>query len=390
MTAVSLADDNTLAVTRIPGVFCPDALVAEARARRAEVQRVGRRRSAALASAVVLVWVAAVTATGQWVRVGDNAASAVTMVFGSFVAGSTPQGGGAVAFPVFTKLLGVSAADAATFSLCIQAIGMTSAALVIAFTGRAVDRAALRLTIPSAIAGYGAGRLVFAVVTLPSAYTKIVFTLVVATAGSATVLSRRRPVVEQLRWASIDHPGMRAIVVAVAATGGVASSLFGSGADVAVYLLLTIVLGVRPSIGVATSVITMASVSVVGLATSLATGELDPVALAGETDVFGMWLAAVPVVVAGAPLGSWFAGRAAPSVLAGFIAALAALELASTGFFLDELRTDPAVAAFGLAGVGTTFLFVRGLLRLRDRMAVQRSPQAPSIRRLDLELGVTS
>ena len=53
------------------------------------------------------------------------------MVFGSLVAGSTPQGGGAVAFPVFTKLLEVPAAAARTFSLSIQAVGMGTATVLI-------------------------------------------------------------------------------------------------------------------------------------------------------------------------------------------------------------------------------------------------------------------
>ena len=42
---------------------------------------------------------------------------ALTMVFGSFIAGATSEGGGAIAFPVFTKVLHVSPTDAKVFSL---------------------------------------------------------------------------------------------------------------------------------------------------------------------------------------------------------------------------------------------------------------------------------
>ncbi len=45
---------------------------------------------------------------------------ALTMMFGSIIAGGTSMGGGAVAFPVFTKLLNVSPHDAKVFSLAIQ------------------------------------------------------------------------------------------------------------------------------------------------------------------------------------------------------------------------------------------------------------------------------
>jgi uncharacterized membrane protein YfcA len=61
------------------------------------------------------------------------------MVFGSFVAGSTPQGGGAVAFPVFTKVLEVPADVARTFSLSIQAVGMVVASIIIVLAERKIE-----------------------------------------------------------------------------------------------------------------------------------------------------------------------------------------------------------------------------------------------------------
>ncbi len=355
----------------------------EARRRRERLRSDGRRRAAACSIVVGLAWLVGVTAAGQWARVTDNTAAAATMVVGSFVAGSTPQGGGAVAFPVFTKVLGVAAADARTFSLAIQAVGMGTASAAIVLTGRAFDRGALRVTLPAAIAGYLLGASAFSVVTPPGAPVKIVFTLVIAAAGFCTWVCRRAPLVEHLPCAPID--GHRRAIAIAAAVGGVASSLFGSGADVAVYLALTVVLGVRPSVGVATSVMTMAAVSVIGLARSFAVGDLVIDPAAAQVDLFGLWLAAVPVVVIGAPLGSWFAARVSAPTLARMIAALAVAEVVSTALFLDELRTDPAVAAFAVAGLITTGLVVALLLSTRDELASIRPP-VPSVRRLDLEL----
>jgi len=57
----------------------------------------------------------------------------LTMVFGALIAGATSEGGGAVAFPVFTKLLHISPSDAKVFSLAIQSVGMSAAALVIIY-----------------------------------------------------------------------------------------------------------------------------------------------------------------------------------------------------------------------------------------------------------------
>lgn len=372
-----------------PGPPTGLTIVEAARARRAELQRIGNQRSTSLAVSVLFVWVVAVLATGQLDRVRANVPAAITMIFGSFVAGSTPQGGGAVAFPVFTKLLGVSAADAKTFSLSIQAIGMGSASAVIAFTGRAVDRRALRLTVPAAIAGFLSGSFLFSFVSLPTAYLKVIFTLLVVTAGGSTWLSRRNAIIEQLPAAPLESAITRRLVLLVSVAGGVASALFGSGADVAVYLLLTIVLGVRPSIGVATSVVTMAAVSVVGFTLALLTGQLAPVTAPGAVDVFGMWLAAIPVVVIGAPIGSWFAHNASASTLARFIAGLAVVELLSTVIFLDDLRTDFALAGFATIGLLTTIAGIGKILALRDSVASARQPLSGSVRRLDVELGAT-
>ena len=55
----------------------------------------------------------------------------LTMLFGSMVAGGTSMGGGAVAFPVLTKLLEVPPHEAKIFALAIKSVGMTAATLTI-------------------------------------------------------------------------------------------------------------------------------------------------------------------------------------------------------------------------------------------------------------------
>ena len=55
----------------------------------------------------------------------------VAMIFGSMIAGSTPLGGGVVAFPVTVLILNFSPAEGRDFSLLIQSIGMTAASFLI-------------------------------------------------------------------------------------------------------------------------------------------------------------------------------------------------------------------------------------------------------------------
>ncbi len=85
--------------------------------------------------AVVITWACYMTLTQKWSLIADFWPASVTMAFGSFIAGSTPAGGGAVAFPVFTKILGVSTATARTHALMIQAVGMSMASLFILSRG---------------------------------------------------------------------------------------------------------------------------------------------------------------------------------------------------------------------------------------------------------------
>ncbi len=360
----------------------------DARAVRSADQRRRGRIATGVSVAVTVVWFVGVTATGNWGRVVDNLVATVTMIFGSFVAGSTPQGGGAVAFPVFTKGLEVPAEVARTFSLCIQTIGMGAASAAIIIRGRTIDVRAILLSLPAALVGFGAGVLLlgdgdepFLPSTLPGPYVKVSFTLLVAGMAFVVYLGSKRPLREVRTSVEPFGPRQIGVVVVAALLGGVASSLVGSGSDVFFYVALVVVLGLEPKIAVPSSVVVMAAVSIAGfLVLGLAGGQLDVtvvgdqvVAVGGDTlaepidasraDLFGLWLAAVPVVCWGAPLGSAFASRLTSRQLARFVVLLAAAEVLTTVVFLKELREDAGLAVFAVLG-GTALI---GALLLASR-----------------------
>lgn len=58
----------------------------------------------------------------------------LAMVFGSMIAGSTPLGGGVVAFPVSVLIIGFTPSQGRDFSLMIQSCGMTAASFLILVT----------------------------------------------------------------------------------------------------------------------------------------------------------------------------------------------------------------------------------------------------------------
>lgn len=362
--------------------------------RTARATRSRRRRFSALgvSAAITLVWLSYVFASGQWDRVVDHWAAAVTMIFGSFVAGSTPQGGGAVAFPVFTKQLDIPAEVARTFSLSIQAVGMGAAALAIIINRRTVEWRAVGLGLPVAVAAFlaaifllGDADLPFRPPIIPGPYVRVSFTLIVGAMALMTFLGSRVRIRQVSARLPVHNLRTSATLIVLASVGGLAAALTGSGADIFLYLYLAILLGVDPKVGVPTSVIVMAGVSIVGIAvlgiwdgqlSVMLSGGGDTVASVGgmavadaatgttpmpvfgagpplaaaKADLFGLWLAAAPMVAWGAPFGSWVAARIQTRQLVAFTAALAALEIITTAIFVTDLYSNPALAAFAIGG----------------------------------------
>jgi uncharacterized membrane protein YfcA len=100
----------------------------------------------------------------------------MTMILGSFVAGATSESGGSVAFPVFTKLLAIPAAQAKIFSLAIQSVGMGSALVTIMLLRIRVEWRAVFWAVPGAVAMLPAG---FALAEqLPASGVRMLFTVV--------------------------------------------------------------------------------------------------------------------------------------------------------------------------------------------------------------------
>ena len=387
-------------------------LVAEAEAARRELGQRRARQALAVSLAITVLWAVWVTVAGHWSRIADQWAAAVTMVFGSFVAGSTPQGGGAVAFPVFTKVLDVPAEVARSFSLTIQTVGMGTATAAILIRRRVVLWRVIAMSVPAALVAFalvawfgGDGDEPFRPSFLPGAYVKVTFTLVLAAMAVVVVMGRRVPV--RVIEREVPSGGRRLVVAGLVAgaIGGAASALVGSGADVATYLLVVVLVGVDPRIGVPTSVVAMTTVSVAGfvllglvdghLSIELTDGMVTAVGDVvpdvplepGRADLFALWLAAVPVVAWGAPLGSAVAARLSVRHLVWFVVALALAETLSTIIFLDELRSDVGLALYGIVGaIVTTGGLALAVRHRRWLLGLPSFDPGRTYRRTDVEI----
>ncbi len=349
---------------------------------------------------VTLAWLIAVVVGDQLGRVADNWASTVTMIFGSFLAGSSPGGAGAVAFPIFTKVLDAPASVARTFSLSIQAVGMTAASAVILLNRRAIEWRAYVVAVPFGVVGLMVGLFVlgdpdglFWGFRVSPAYAKVTFTITLAAMAYAMLMmlaandkgADRCPV-----WNNRVTVGL----AGAAFIGGGITSLTGTGVNVWLFLFIVLLAGLHPRVGVPTSILTMASLSIVGFVVlSLVHGQFDlgfnsageivsvgdrtaPVPLdPAGTDLVGFWLAAVPVVVWGAALGTWVVHVLHERPLIMFVGVLALVEVVTTVLFLDDLRSNTALLVYFVSGLVVALVGVR-LLR-RNRRALLGFPAEP-------------
>ncbi len=347
----------------------------------------------AIPAAIVVVWVGFVTVGDHWSRVTDNWQSALTMTGGGFIAGSTPLGGGAVAFPVFTKALDISAPVARTFGLSIQAVGMGTAALIILLRRYRVDGRAVLVGSAAGVAGFvGALALlaerdtVFWSPTIAAPYVKVTFTVCVAALAYSLYLSSRpgRPDSTMIEWRTRTWIG----VVGFSLLGGVASALTGTGVNVFLFMFLVIVAGMSSRVGVPTSIVVMAIISIVGLVIlGVVDGQLSTTVVADEVvavggspidplparqfDLFGLWIAAIPIVVWAAPLGASFAHALTERRLAGFVVVMAMVEVVTTVILLDDLRRDRRLAGYSLVALTLVLVGVAALCRHRDRLLAE-------------------
>ncbi len=294
---------------------------------------------------VYAAWFALVGFGGHLATVLAHWPIAVAMAFGSYVAGSTPMGGGTVGFPVLVLLLDQPVTLGRDFSFAVQSVGMTSAAI---FIGCRRQPVASRLLAWALLAALPAVPLaaVFLVPLVPALLVKLLFSVIWASFGVVHLLRLRELV--QLSGTGLSTPGRdRTLGLALGLLGGATSALLGVSIEMLAYLVLVLVLRTDLRIAIPTAVTLMAAVSVLGLITNLVLGRVDPA-------VFPHWLAAVPIVVLGAPLGALVVQRIgrAPTLLV--VSLLCVLQFAFTLWHQRVQGTTLLLALLGL------LLFVLG------------------------------
>lgn len=287
------------------------------------------RVSIFVAIAVWTAWLILVGPSRAFSNLIANWEASVTMIFGSMVAGGTSMGGGAVAFPIFTKVLQVPPNDAKVFSLAIQSVGMSAASLTIVAMKTKVEWRFIRWAslggIPAIILSS-----IFLAPVIPPDVIKISFTMMIC--SFAMVLfalnsSKRRRNLAIPSWGKRE----RYLSILAGLWGGFVSGLVGSGMDIVGFSIMVLLFGLCEKVSTPTSVILMAINAVIGfILHQYFVGDfVEPVT--------NYWLAAVPVVVVGAPTGAMLCNLMKRKTIARIVIGLVLIELVSS-FLLIPLN----------------------------------------------------
>jgi uncharacterized membrane protein YfcA len=245
-------------------------------------------------------WLVLMLQPGQAAEARKHGAIALTMLFGSYVAGSTPMGGGTVAFPILVLAYGLPAALGRDFSFAIQAIGMTSASIFILCRRQRLAWSMLAGSMCGSLVGLPLG-IVWVAPVVPAIWVKLLFAVFWAAFG---VLHLARLDELLATTGNAGHSGKREFLVGIIAglvAGLTVVAITGVGVDMLLYALLVLAFRVDPKVAIPSSVVAMAFNSVLGVALRQSAGGFEP-------GVWGNWLAAAPVVALGAPLGAFAVG----------------------------------------------------------------------------------
>lgn len=308
------------------------------------------------------LWAVYMGISDQWHVLRETWFMGVTMMLGSFIAGATSEGGGAVAFPVMTLIFHIKPVVARDFSLMIQSVGMVSAAILIIRNRIPIERRAI-------IWGSLGGALGIVICLqwiaplLPPMQCKLFFVSLWLSFGGALIWLHR--INKTITYTEIQHYSAKTafILFGFGIVGGMVSGIVGCGLDIVVFSLLILTFRVNEKVGTPTSVVMMATNTVIGLCFRLLT-QNPPV----SPDTFHYWLAAAPVVVIGAPLGARFIADKSIEFIVGILLASIILQYAGAMLILP-ITYELALFSFAVFVAGAclfTLMIVLGKKRLLE------------------------
>ena len=332
-------------------------------------------------NAVVLTtWLGYMIAANRWSIYAEGWPVALVMMAAGFIAGSTPMGGGVIAYPILVLALGNTPLEFRTFSLMMQSIGMTSASWRILRSFKDHLNALLLTTgFVLSFIGYNLGYYwVTPNLSGPMVqtvyFTKMFFLTVLMHAYIDYVNPAERSTDLSLRARQL------AVFVPVVLVGGIATSMTGTGSDIWTYLYYRLFFNTEEILTTNHTVIIMSATSLFAMFNAFVIQTNDV-----SAKLVNHALCSVPSVLLTAPVGAFVVNRwfKYSPWWKGYIYLLESSQMVA-GFALTISKSWQTIAAsVGMLAVGVSSLFGRYMLVDRARKNTERKE---SISRDETEL----
>jgi len=295
---------------------------------------------------------------------------ALSMAFGSYIAGSTPMGGGTVGFPILVLLFEFPASLGRDFSFAIQSIGMTSASIFILARRQPLAWSMLKGALAGSLIGTPIG-LLFIAPLVPDLWIKLAFAIIWCSFG-VLHLYRLGEIAAHEGMTEFDEHWDISVGFLVGLFSGVTVvAVTGVGIDMVIYATLVLLCRCDLKIAIPTSVALMAFTSLLGIGVKALLGDVQP-------GVFEQWLAAAPVVALGAPLGVFIVALIGRRPTLVVVALLCVVQFAWTLYSerqaLGQYGFVLALIAVGTCLIGFERLRRRGAALVGERQARDKMP----------------
>jgi len=250
---------------------------------------------------ILVLWSLGMTLFNNWPKFINFWPITLTMAFGSFIAGATTEGGGAIAFPILTLFFEIPPIMARDFAWMIQTIGMGTTALsLLIFKTPLYKKVILPISLGGLLGLYPGMK--FLAPFVPPSYCKIFFTSLWLSFGVWILIIEKR---NKLKKTENQNENVTLtkknilILFFVGLIGSQISSLTGTGLDLFSFSFLVLYFNLDPKKVTFTSIILMAINSLFGFMMKIGLG-------GPSSEAWSMWWVSVPIVIFGAPLGAAF------------------------------------------------------------------------------------
>jgi uncharacterized protein len=305
---------------------------------------------------VLVTWLIYVSQNQLFYVIEKHVYAVITMVFGSFIAGSSPEGSAAVSYPVFTLLLDIQPAVARNFSFAIQSLGMTSASLLLLGLKVKVDWNYIKYVTLGGAVGLVLGTY-YVVPLISPPMAKLFFVSLWLSFGLVLWRENRKKdrkvfdVIENFQKSDMAKLLLFGLI------GGIISAIFGTGINIFTFCLMTIYYGINEKTAVPSSIIIMTIETLLGF--FLHAGVIKDF----QTQAFEMWIACIPFVIIFAPLGSFVMSKLPRKAIATFLYIILIIQFFGALWVIKPTGFQLGVCVVTLlCGLGL-FLFLSGSRR---------------------------